>query len=247
MPWSQLQLEVYEGAVVIYFFDGGSGTPSGVAGVVLLLGGEGADASTSFTDESPSAHTLTANGNVQVDTAQFKYGSASILFDGTGDYIQAADSTDWFLESGDFTIEMFFRPASIGTRQLLCGQANNTASTYRNIIEITAAGKIRYLSLSSSAVLTGPTGATTLSINTWYHIAFARQGNAYRLFLDGVLDGSGTSSNLFTDLASPFCIGRAGDFNSLYAHGHMDELRITKGTARYTANFTPPAAAFPRV
>jgi hypothetical protein len=84
-------------------------TDPNFASVVLLVGFDGSDGSTTFTDESGAAHALTAVGNVQVDTAQSKFGGASGLFDGAGDAITAADSAAWHFGTGDFTVEAWVR------------------------------------------------------------------------------------------------------------------------------------------
>ncbi|TIQ46361.1 MAG: hypothetical protein E5X49_02025 [Mesorhizobium sp.] len=79
----------------------------------LLLGFEGADGATSAADESPPQHAMTFIGDAQIDTAQFKFGSSSCLFDGTGDYLSTPNSTDWDLStanSDQFTIDFQVRP-----------------------------------------------------------------------------------------------------------------------------------------
>src|SRR5690554_1699309 len=79
------------------------------ASVVLLLHGDGTDGSTTITDNSGSAHSPTVNGNSQIDTAESQFGGASVLFDGSGDYLEYADSADWDFGTGDFTVEFWMR------------------------------------------------------------------------------------------------------------------------------------------
>jgi hypothetical protein len=113
---------------------GGGGPDPNWANVVLLMGFEGADASTTFVDESSVGRTMTAIGNAQIDTAQFKFGAASGLFDGSGDVVTAADSADWDFGSGDFTIEMFVRHsvnASQGYVEQYTGGGNRSWSFIR--------------------------------------------------------------------------------------------------------------------
>lgn len=231
---------------MIYFFDGGvSGgggpTDPDFASVVFLSGFEGANGGTTFVDESSYARSVTRVSATTV-TAQFKYGATSMITNGGS--ISLADSTDWYLEPGDFTIETYYRPASIGTRQFLCGQGDSGATSVRNLLEVTAAGKFRYLSNGSSAV--SVVGTTTLVANTWYHLLMSKSGNNFRVFVDGNLDTTVNSAATFTDFAGPFYVGKCGAYGSLLATGHFDEFRITKGVARYTASFTPPVAAHPR-
>jgi hypothetical protein len=95
--------------------------------VVLLVGFEGVDGSTSFVDESPSGHTLTAVGNAQVDTAQSRFGASSGLFDGNGDYISVLDSNDFSFGAGDFTIETRVRFNVVQTSMFI-SKYNNSVS-----------------------------------------------------------------------------------------------------------------------
>ena len=94
-----------------------------------LLHFDGADASTTFTDES--GKTFTARGNAQLDTAQQKFGTASGLFDGTGDYIDTPDHADWFLGTGDFTIDFWVRFSDVAVDQGFCAQWASDTSMWR--------------------------------------------------------------------------------------------------------------------
>lgn len=221
---------------------GGGGTDPYWANVVSLLHFDGANGSTVFTDQKGKA--WSANGDAKISTAQSKFGGASAIFDGTGDFIGTADSTDWLLEVGDFTLEFWFRPAAIGTRQFLCGQGDIGATSVRNLLEITAAGKFRYLTQNAT---TGVSifGSTTLSIGNWYHLAVTKAGTTWRIFVNGNVDGSVVDSFVGSDFAGEFRIGCCGSYNNLMANGYMDDFRATKGVARYTASFTPPSVAFP--
>jgi hypothetical protein len=90
-------------------------------------------------------------------------------------------------------------------------------------------------------------GTSTLTNNTWYHFAACRSGSTLKLFVDGVEEYSGTDTTDYTSSAS-FNAGDRQDldpFGQYPLDGYIDDLRITKGVARYTANFTPPTAAFP--
>jgi hypothetical protein len=90
-------------------------------------------------------------------------------------------------------------------------------------------------------------GTTAIQFDTWYHVALVRSGsgtNNMKLYLDGVLESQNT--NTYTVPVNDIVLGRTyTNLNSEYFNGYIDDLRITKGVARYTANFTPPTAAFP--
>lgn len=220
---------------------GGGGVDPHWANVVSLLHFDGVDGSTTFTDQKGKS--WTPAGSAQLDNAQVKFGSASGLFPGSS-LIQTAAHSDWELEDGDFTLEMWFRATSIGTRMFLCGQSNGGASTVRNLLEITASGKLRYLTGASPSFVE-VVGSTTLSTGTWYHLAATKSGTTRRVFVDGVLDGSATNAAAILPNSGVFCIGRAGSYSGLTANGHIDDFRATKGVARYTSSFTPPTEAFP--
>lgn len=213
------------------------------ANVVLLLGCKGPNGSTSFPDSSLAAHVMTAGGTGQISTAQFKFPSSSAAFLAGAGYVSTPDSTDWWLEPGDFTIECWYRPSSIGTRQLLCGQANVGATAYRNVLEVNAAGRLVYQGTGSATVTV--TGTTVMSALNWYFLAATKSGTSYRVFVQGNLDTTVVSAATFTDFPGDFTVGRMGAFGGLLANGYLEQFRITKGVARYTASFTPPTAPFP--
>lgn len=226
---------------------GGGGTDPFFADVKSLLHFDGADAGTTFTDVIGKV--WTPNGNAQLDTAQFKFGTASGLFDGTGDYITTPDHADFDIGSGDFTLEMFVRfNAGLGSRQFLCGQGNSSGNGNLCFgIEKTAADVMRAVCFSDTGTTEAGAcvGATSVTTGVWYHLAYTRSGSDFRLFLDGDEDASASSAATINNSTSVLAIGRLGLLNALYLNGWMDEFRFTKGVARYTSNFTPPSAAFP--
>lgn len=227
---------------------GGGPTDPNFASVSLLLHMDGSDGSTTFTDNSPSPRTMTANGNAQIDTAQSKFGGASGLFDGSGDWVSTPANAAFNFGTGDFTIECWARPATVTSRMIISGQINSATTELSTsvIFEITAAGFLRSYAFSGTTLIWNITGTTALSSNTWYHFAVCRSGTTVRIFVDGVIDGTATSVSAAVNSSSTtFSVGRGGEFNNLYWNGHLDDFRVTKGVARYTANFTPPSAAFP--
>ena len=208
--------------------------------VSALLHFDGTDASTTFTDETGKSWGV--NGDAQIDTAQSKAGGASGLFDGTGDYLLGDGSADFALGAGDFTVEFFIRPASLAANS----QPMDFRPTTTNGIYITFALRPTDLALfvNSSDRITAAHG---MSVDTWYHVALARSGTSTKLFVDGSQIGSTyTDSNSYLGGTSRPTIATSGfstgtnDFN-----GHIDELRITKGVARYTTGFTVPSVPFP--
>ncbi|MBA1141765.1 LamG domain-containing protein [Mesorhizobium neociceri] len=232
----------------------GGGSDPFFANVKLLLGFEGTDGSTTTTDEAPSPHAVTFNGNAQIDTAQFKFGSSSCLFDGTGDYLTIPDSADWDLSDANsdlFTIEFWIRPHGNVGNQRVMGQAPSSGNWSWDINSTWSGGngsvQFRYTSDGSSPTTIG-TGTANLAIDTWHFIAVSKNASGkIRIWRNGTLDDSATPANsaIFNSTGT-FDIGR--NFATANLDGWMDEIRITKGACRYDTDgsITVPTAAFPR-
>ena len=216
-----------------------------LANVVLLVGFEGADGSTSFTDDSPSGHALTAVGNAQVDTAQSTFGASSGLFDGNGDYISIPDSNDLSFAAGDFTIETHVRFNVVQTSMFI-SKYNNSVTPAEWFFGYN--GNLIFLGFfgNGSTDFISVTGAVTPVANTWYHAAVTRSGNTFRVFWQGTQVGSLSSSVTLKNSAEGVRIGSRNHGTPSYLNGWLDELRVTKGVARYTAPFIPPRGPFSR-
>lgn len=218
----------------------GGPTDSLFTSVSALLHLNGADASTTFTDAT--GRTWTATGTARIHTAQSKFGGASLEFPAAGDAIYAADSDDFYFD-GDFTIELFYRPTSLtAARRFLCGQGDIGATSISCMIEMDTFGRIRFWA-DSGKNFTAST--VNLTVNVWNHIAVTRLGSLYTVWVNGASAGTYTNATLPSNFAGDFYIGRCGLYTGLTAVYPIDEFRITKGTARYTAPFTPPSAEFP--
>jgi hypothetical protein len=216
-------------SVVIYQSD------PNFASVSLLLHLDGADGGTTFTDSSSNAFTITRGGNAELDTAVTKFGTAAVIWDGTGDFLRTPSDVDFTFGTGDFTIEFwsyFNSSFNTGAAAILM-----SVGAFRNIMYIS--NTLRFRADSGTNLITG--GA--LSLSTWYHIALTKSGNDHKLFIDGTQTGSTyTSSTSYTADRITFGANNSGSNNYL---GSMDDIRVTTGVARYTANFTAPTQAFP--
>jgi len=182
-------------------------------------------------------------GNAQVSTAVVKYGSGSMYFDGTGDYlIPNAATTDLYaFGSGDFTVEMWIYQLASGTFVLYDTRPSSTNGAYFNISS--TSGQLELYANSSSLLLAG-----TIPLNTWTHIAASRIGTSLRGFINGTQVGSTiTNSTVFLGSSQRPVIGASGfNVTTFNFNGYIDDLRVTKGVARYTQNFIPPSVALPR-
>lgn len=231
---------------------GGSGGDPYFANVSLLLHMDGANGSTTFTDKSPSPKTVSAGGNAQISTAQSKFGGASCLLDGSGDYLVIpGGSSDFDISSQDLTAECFILLNTGETNGFIFDNRGVAGTWYSNWNLAVIGGKIRAeLGRQASApgsVQASFTGVTTLSAGVWYHIAFVRNGANASIYINGNLDAtSSAGSPLANAVIGAFYIGyEESQSSSYYLDSFIDEVRITKGVARYTANFTPPVSPFP--
>jgi concanavalin A-like lectin/glucanase superfamily protein len=210
--------------------------------VLLAVNDSKADATTAFDDQSDSDHALTPNGAAQYDTAQAPSGlSSSMLLDGTGDYLSTPDHGDWNLAAGDFTVECFIKYNSVAGSWLISQASNADGSgAWALIGQISAAvaGFFTTDGTFGTGVFVDNTGWTPGS--AWHHVELTRSGSSWRLFIDGVQHGTTlTAGNTIFNGTSQLCIG-ADNGGSQSVNGWMAAIRITKGVARHTTNFTPP-------
>lgn len=213
---------------------------------VLLMHMDGTDASTIFTDEK--GHTMTANGNAQIDTAQKVFGTGSGLFDGSSDYIDVAHSSDWDFGSGDFTVDFRLKINSIPEDNCIYLQTASSGNYSPLFISIRTDGRLRLAtSTNGTSWTTGPTDSdAVMTTGQWYHIAVVRYGSDIKGYVNGVLKVTLSSVGTLVDSPNPLHIGAyvysGGTIASL--DGWLDEFRILKGYAAWTANFTPPTSAY---
>jgi hypothetical protein len=209
--------------------------------VSLLLHGNGTNGSTTITDNSPTPKTVTAVGNAQISTAQSKFGGASILFDGTGDYLDVGSNSAFGYGLSDFTIETWLYRNVSSSLQVIIDQRAGVVTQLAPTLYFNATSLFYYANGGNR--ITGG----VVPASQWVHIALSRSGTSTKLFINGLQGGSTYSdSNNYID--SPARVGGANDGSSVASlNGYLDDIRITKGVARYTANFTPPTAPFPDI
>jgi len=187
-------------------------------------------------------------GNAQISTSVKKYGTGSIAFDGTDDRLVQSGSPQIAFGTGDFTVECWIYSLDVSDstqRGFLqtSGTAGGLSGSFSNGVTFVfgtpnGTGTINAIVGGTNYASAGGTVATS----TWYHIAVTRASGAVKLFVNGTSVASGTGNT--TDLSGQFiCIGGYYSTSYLY-NGYIDDLRITKGFARYTAAFTPPTKAF---
>lgn len=201
--------------------------------VSLLMHMDGSDNGTTFTDQT--GKTVSRAGNTVTKTGEKKFGTASVYFDGSGDYLTIASSTSLNMPA-DFTVEAWiYNTSSASAVKIINIKASGGYSLYLN-----ASNKLAFAQ-DGVAELVVSTGA--VPINEWVHVSASRAGNSLKLFINGVNDGQATNSTALNGSGSGY-VG-SGWTAGLYFTGYIDDLRVTKGIARYTANFDVPTAAFP--
>lgn len=211
------------------------------ANVVLLLQPTASD--TAIVDHGPLGKTLTVAGNTALSPTVPWTGVKSIAFDGSGDYVYAADSTDWYFP-GDFTIDIgYYDTAATGS--MLAGQLNvsNDASW----------GLWSYFTSYSPEFLYSTTGSTSSRLaaanngnNSWQHLSVQRSGTTLSFYQQFALAASTTLSAALFDSASPLSVGSDSRLGPNPFSGYIAYLRITKGVARYSgASITTLTGALP--
>ncbi len=184
-------------------------------------------------------------GDTKVSSTQIKYGTGAMYFDGTGDYLAIPASTMFGFGTGDFTIEMWVYFNSISSYQVLVGQfVSGTSYWAFNIGNGTSSGGIFTYNPGTGQVIVANEGSQAAWLaNTWYHTTVVRSGTTVTIYRNGSSIATGNLSGSLYNPSSNISIGSAGVLASGYLNGYIDDLRVTKGIARYTANFTPPTKA----
>lgn len=201
------------------------------ADVSLLLHCNGENNSTAVADSSAAARTVSVFGDAKISTAQSKFGGASLFLDGLGDYITVPPNTAFNFGSGDFTIEAWLRRSSIPSWAYFLSLGS--------FLVAFNGGSDLYISNFGGGNTVIGFSTTT---DTWFHLAVVRQSGAFYAYKDGVLQGSGGDRTTPADQSLRFGLSPA---NGEFFHGYLDDIRVTKGLARYTSGFTPPTVAFP--
>lgn len=220
---------------------------------ILGLHCDGTNGSTTFTDVK--GKTVTVVGNTQISTAQYPSltgKSSSAIFDGSGDALTLANSTD-FTFSGDFAIRCRVRfSGGLGSNITLYNDEG--ASGYGCLFQKNASDKIAFTYMPDNAAdktnggnLVSIAGATSVTTGVWYTFEVSRSGTSCKVFLDGAEDGAGTISSgvgVFNPGGYKAIGGRHYVANQ-YFNGYLSEIEVYKGTPLNTATYTPSSDPFP--
>lgn len=213
------------------------------ASVSLLVDGNG-----NLEDESNNNHPL-INFGTTTSTSIKKFGSGSVNFGTTDDNGSfSRQDADFQFGTGDFTVEAWvYQTTSQSLAGITSSVDEGNFQTDSGFLFALYQGKLTYAFKDSVTDMNANSSNYTLPTNQWVHVAVSRNSGSMRIFADGVQKGS-TKTNNGNASGTDFHVGRLlQDFSSRFLWaGYMDEIRVTKGVGRYTANFTPPASEFPR-
>lgn len=210
--------------------------------VVLLLHADNVG-NGNFVDSSFSSKQVNSVGGI-VSSEIAKFGLGSIYFDGIDDFLELLDSLDWFFFDQDLTIDLWVRFAELpsnGSAVKLISQWQDTSNLQYAYLykDVGIFQSIFAVQFAAQSLVYVEGDINSIVIDVWYHLAYVRFGNNFSVYLGGLKVGEVVDSDSLPDMAGNLFIGQNG--NSIqYFKGYIDELRISKGVARWTGNFTPP-------
>jgi hypothetical protein len=178
-------------------------------------------------------------GSAQISTSVKKYGTGSLSFNASTSYLQGQTIPSNSVGLGNFTIEGWIYLTTTGAQQMVIDTRSSGGS----------AGWFVYISTGNLIVWSGLSSdirTSALSASTWYHFAICRTStgtNGVTIYLNGVSQAQGTFNESYTQ--TTLVLGKDIPYGGFYLGGYLDDVRITKGYARYTSNFTPPTTALP--
>jgi hypothetical protein len=212
----------------------------------VLLHFDGADASTTFTDESGKIWTVA--DSAQIDTAEYKFNGASGLFSpSTSDYISTPDHADFFMGSDDFTVECWYKKnAALAATAFICTQRGVSTSASDSSEELFfTSGVPVFVIVGVSSTIYQISGAASDNMTTdaWHHLAGVKYGANMYLYQDGLQIATTGITESALNSTQVFSIG-GHVANPRSFNGWIDEFRISKGIARYISAFTPPGGPF---
>jgi hypothetical protein len=195
--------------------------------------------------DNTMSNDLETVGGAAISTTQSKFGGSSMYFDGSADYLNIYDPTyELSVGSGDWTFECWLYvntlPSSGATPTALLHLKNDSAlATTVFVIELLNTGAI---SLSTGAAGIASGTASKITTGSWIHFACVRYSGTIKTYINGVSDISVSNSTTYNGTYAQIGAWRYSTYD-YSLNGYIDDLRITKGIARYVQNFTPPTQA----
>lgn len=208
----------------------------------LLLHCNGEDESTSFPDSSSSEHTIAPIGTAQVDTTIKELGSGSVKFL-KADWLDSDEHADWSFGTDDWTIDFWmYRSGSQASYTGVIGASSSGLTGW----EIDLLSNTPIIWTSSGGWSQKAAATDVIADVTWTHVALVRNGNSLQFYINGTASGSASdvTGQTFNSGGVGLTIGASRQVGSLGYTGYLDEIRISKGIARWTSNFTPPTEEY---
>jgi hypothetical protein len=199
--------------------------------------------------DNAELNNLETIANAQISTSVFKYGTGALKFSTNTDWLSTPAKPAFALGSGDFTIEMWTY-FNVLSQQLFAGQTNSALSVLSFYMIVYGTGQLQCVIKDGVSIVQATSPAGAITATTWQHIAFTRDGNALRLYINGVQQPTVGNTTGFTVATSTDPLGVGGSlFLASLMNGYIDDFRFTKGICRYPSGttFTPPDAAFPNL
>ena len=199
--------------------------------------------------DNTGKNNLETVGNAQIDTSVKKYGTGSMEFDGSGDFLIFPNDVNTknsvFFGSGDMTIETWVYPTTVSSYRSIFDYRPSSGFGTAALTFWIINGLLEFYAGAYSGGAPVVSGGS-ISTNVWTHIALCRASGTTRIYVNGTQVGTSTNAwNQTYGSTERFVIGATSVGASNHFTGYIDDFRITKGVARYTAAFTPPTAAFP--
>lgn len=237
------------GFIINPFRFGGANTDPNFASVSCLLHFAGADASTTITDSGPNGETFAVAGDAAVTTDQSKFGGSA--FETTTGRAYCTNEAPFLFADGNFTVECWVYIGSAPAAEIcFCGVWGTSNTTISWYFGLNASRNLIFYHRRNGSNVFAFNSIGTVSTGAWHHVAFTRNGSTTSFWIDGADGGySGSSIGTFA-LAAPtgidFTVGALhANTNQIGAGRYLDDVRVTKGVARYTSAFSAPTAAFP--
>lgn len=201
---------------------------------VLSLHGE------SLLDSSTPQKTVT-NLGAALSSTQKRFGASAIYFAGGTARLRVSQVDALIFGAEDFTLEAWVFPLATTAQRILV--RSESGGVYPYSLAISSVGKFSFFCCNSGSSVITISSSVSVVANQWWHLLAVRSGSSFYLFVDGVLEGSGTFTGALVENGVPLSIGAYNGGSEAF-NGYIDDLRITRGVARNLVAFTPPAITF---
>ncbi len=190
-------------------------------------------------DYSSYARSISSSGGYDVQSDHVMFGAYGFLF--SSGNITYADASEFAMGTGPFCYEGWFWPTNSGSRTFLGGQADSsgTNASVSFLVQRNADKTITATCYSGGTAIGNVTSTSTVEEGEYTHVAYVRDGNTFTLYINGTAEATATSASSVNDSVNDLSIGRLGAFSGDSFSGYVDEVRLSVGSLRYTANFTP--------